>query len=788
MGNVKRVYVEKKPEYAVQAKDLYHELHGYLGIKDLKNVRVLIRYDVENITDETFEKACNGIFSEPPVDTLYKEEFPMAEGSRVFSVEFLPGQFDQRADSAVQCVQFIKEDEQPVIHTATTYVVEGNLTDEEFEAVKKHCINPVDSRETGMEKPDTLVTKFEEPEDVRIFDGFKDMEEAPFKELYDSLGLAMTFKDFLHIQNYFRNEEHRDPSMTEIRVLDTYWSDHCRHTTFSTELTDVSFGEGDYKEPIQETYRQYLKDHSEIFKGREDKFVCLMDLALMAMRKLKREGKLEDQEESEEINACSIVVPVTVDGVEEEWLVNFKNETHNHPTEIEPFGGAATCLGGAIRDPLSGRTYVYQAMRVTGAADPTVSAKDTLKGKLPQKKLVREAAHGYSSYGNQIGLATGAVKEIYHPNYVAKRMEIGAVLGAAPRRAVIRETSDPGDIIRIGSNGNNQWATGFEPAIEQVTVREYAEQYLEEVNDAYTGDYSENSAAALAEAKAALQILLDNPAAEDSALESAVLALEEAVAGLEAPADYTAVDAVMAEAGALTEGQYTEDSWAALQAAVEAVQRGLGVSDQEIVNGYAEAIQNAIDGLVRVYIVTVNGEEFMRGVYNTPVTVTAPEAPEGQKFAGWSVNGNIISLDETYLFYLGGDVELTATYVDAEQDVEQSPSAIMSNIIITDAGSGRYNVKLVGQVVVPDGYTLQQAGVLIGRNTELAQLHSDNGGVADGVTKAMSSVVNTKGQFSMNVKNMPAGNSMQCEIYLSVQNNATGETEWFYSPVQLVEV
>ena len=447
MGNVKRVYVEKKPEYAVQAKDLYHELHGYLGIKDLKNVRVLIRYDVENITDETFEKACNGIFSEPPVDTLYKEEFPMAEGSRVFSVEFLPGQFDQRADSAVQCVQFIKEDEQPVIHTATTYVVEGNLTDEEFEAVKKHCINPVDSRETGMEKPDTLVTKFEEPEDVRIFDGFKDMEEAPFKELYDSLGLAMTFKDFLHIQNYFRNEEHRDPSMTEIRVLDTYWSDHCRHTTFSTELTDVSFGEGDYKEPIQETYRQYLKDHSEIFKGREDKFVCLMDLALMAMRKLKREGKLEDQEESEEINACSIVVPVTVDGVEEEWLVNFKNETHNHPTEIEPFGGAATCLGGAIRDPLSGRTYVYQAMRVTGAADPTVSAKDTLKGKLPQKKLVREAAHGYSSYGNQIGLATGAVKEIYHPNYVAKRMEIGAVLGAAPRRAVIRETSDPGDII-----------------------------------------------------------------------------------------------------------------------------------------------------------------------------------------------------------------------------------------------------------------------------------------------------------------------------------------------------
>ena len=461
MSNVKRVYVEKKPGFAVQADDLRHEIKSYLGIKDVESVRVLIRYDVENISDETFEKACNGIFSEPPVDTLYHEEFPVADGCRIFSVEFLPGQFDQRADSAIQCVQFIKEDEQPVIKTAITYVIEGRdgaISDEEFEAIKAHCINPVDSRETGMEKPDTLVTKFDEPADVIIFHGFKDMAEEQLKELYSSLGLAMTFKDFLHIQKYFKGEEDRDPSMTEIRVLDTYWSDHCRHTTFSTELTDVTFGEGDYKEPIEDTYKQYLADHSEIFKGREDKFVCLMDLALMAMRKLKKEGKLADQEESDEINACSIVVPIKVDGVEEEWLVNFKNETHNHPTEIEPFGGAATCLGGAIRDPLSGRTYVYQAMRVTGAADPTVSVKDTMKGKLPQKKLVREAAHGYSSYGNQIGLATGAVKEIYHPNYVAKRMEIGAVLGAAPRRAVIRETSDPGDIIillggRTGRDG-----------------------------------------------------------------------------------------------------------------------------------------------------------------------------------------------------------------------------------------------------------------------------------------------------------------------------------------------
>ena len=458
MSIVKRVYVEKKPEFAVQAKELQHEAKSYLGIQTITGIRVLNRYDIENLSDETFETACNGIFSEPPVDILYREEFPMKEGSRAFSVEFLPGQFDQRADSAVQCVQFIKEDETPVIKTATTYVIEGEITDAEFEAIKSHCINPVDSRETGMDKPETLVTVFEEPEDVKIFDGFKEMPETELKALYDSLGLAMTFKDFLHIQGYFKGEEDRDPTMTEIRVLDTYWSDHCRHTTFSTELKEVTFEEGDYKEPLVKTYERYLEDRSEIFKGREDKFVCLMDLALMAMRKLKKEGKLNDQEESDEINACSIVVPVVVDGKEEEWLVNFKNETHNHPTEIEPFGGAATCLGGAIRDPLSGRTYVYQAMRVTGAADPTVSVKDTMKGKLPQKKLVTEAAHGYSSYGNQIGLATGAVKEIYHPNYVAKRMEIGAVLGAAPRRAVIRETSDPGDIIvllggRTGRDG-----------------------------------------------------------------------------------------------------------------------------------------------------------------------------------------------------------------------------------------------------------------------------------------------------------------------------------------------
>ena len=461
MGNVRRIYVEKKEPFAVKAKELNEELKNYLGVRS-GGVRMFIRYDVENISEKVFEKACRTVFSEPPVDNLYHETIEVPAGARVFSVEFLPGQFDQRADSAVQCIRFLREDEEPVIRTAVTYMILGDITDEEFQKIKAYCINPVDSRETGMVKPDTLITVFEEPADIAVLDGFSEMEEPALKKLYDSLSLAMTFKDFLHIQNYFRTDEKRDPSMTEIRVLDTYWSDHCRHTTFSTELTDVEFGEGYYRSPIETTYQSYLDTREEIFAGRKDKFVCLMDLALMAMRKLKKDGKLEDMEQSDEINACSVVVPVEMDYGDhretEEWLVFFKNETHNHPTEIEPFGGAATCLGGAIRDPLSGRGYVYQAMRVTGAADPTVPVSETLKGKLSQKKLVRGAANGYSSYGNQIGLATGFVKEIYHPDYVAKRMEIGAVMGAAPRRNVIRETSDPGDIIillggRTGRDG-----------------------------------------------------------------------------------------------------------------------------------------------------------------------------------------------------------------------------------------------------------------------------------------------------------------------------------------------
>ena len=454
---VRRIYVEKKKAYAVRAVELFENIKTYLGISDIAGVRVLVRYDIENLDDKTFSEARGTIFSEPPLDELYEETFPKEAGDTVFSAEYLPGQFDQRADSAVQCVQLIDKDAAPVIRTATTYVLSGKLSAQEIEAVKHFCINPVDSRECAEEKPETLTQNYPAPDDVKTVEGFTAMPEDDFRALYASFGLAMTYEDFLEIRHYFESEK-RNPTVTEIRVLDTYWSDHCRHTTFQTELTKVSFLDGDFRERLTKTYERYRRDHEDLLGGRSDKFICLMDLALMGMRRLKKDGKLTDQEETDEINACSVVVPITVDGREEEWLVNFKNETHNHPTEIEPFGGAATCLGGAIRDPLSGRTYVYQAMRITGAADPTRPLAETLPGKLPQRKIVREAAHGYSSYGNQVGLATGYVKEIYHPDYVAKRMELGAVMAAAPKKNVVRMSSDPGDVIvllggRTGRDG-----------------------------------------------------------------------------------------------------------------------------------------------------------------------------------------------------------------------------------------------------------------------------------------------------------------------------------------------
>ena len=584
--SVQRVFVEKKPEFAVQARELCDEIESYLGIAGVTGVRVLVRYDIENLSEDVYREALGTIFSEPPVDEVFEGDFVHGADDAVFSVEYLPGQFDQRADSAEQCVKLLKETEEPVIKTATTYVISGSLTKEELDAVKAFCINPVDSREASETIPETLVSVFEKPEDVAVFEGFASMDEAALKELYGSLNLAMTFKDFLHIQAYYKNEEKRDPSVTEIRVLDTYWSDHCRHTTFSTELKNVTFTEGDYKKPIEDTYNQYLADHKEIYKGRDDKFVCLMDLAIMGMKKLRAEGKLEDLEVSEEINACSIVVPVEIDGETEEWLVNFKNETHNHPTEIEPFGGAATCLGGAIRDPLSGRTYVYQAMRITGAADPTRPLNETLKGKLPQRKIVTEAAHGYSSYGNQIGLATGFVKELYHPGYVAKRMEIGAVMGAAPRKNVIRETSDPGDIIILlggrtgrdgigGATGSSKVHTeasievcgaevqkGNPPTerkIQRMFRRPEVSRLIKKCNDFGAGGVS----VAIGELAAGLYIDLDKVPKKYAGLDGTEIAISESQERMAVVVDPKDVDAFLAYAAeenleAVTVAEVTE--------------------------------------------------------------------------------------------------------------------------------------------------------------------------------------------------------------------------------------
>ena len=548
---VRRIYVEKKSPFAVKAKELKNEMNEYLGIKT-DDVRILIRYDVQNVSDATFAQAKQTVFSEPPVDDIYDEDFPHKEGDFCFTVEYLPGQFDQRADSAEQCVKLLNDNEEPIIKSATTYVITSktSMTSDAREKIIKHCVNPVDSRVTDEPKPTTLEDHFDEPADVIVFNSFKDMAEAKLKELYESLGLAMTFADFKHIQRYFRDEEHRDPTMTEIRVLDTYWSDHCRHTTFATELKDVKFDDGFYRPLIEGAFKQYLADHKDQYAGRTDKFVCLMDIGTLAAKRLKKAGILDDQEPSDEINACSIVVPVVIDGNKEEWLINFKNETHNHPTEIEPFGGAATCLGGCIRDPLSGRTYVYQAMRVTGAADPTKPLNETLPGKLPQRKIVTTAAHGYSSYGNQIGLATGLVNEIYHPNYVAKRMEIGAVIAAAPRRAVKRLTSDPGDIIillggRTGRDGIGG-ATGAskshttkslttcgaevqkgnaptERKIQRLFRREEVSSIIKKCNDFGAGGVS----VAIGELADGLQINLDRVPKKYAGLDGTELAISE---------------------------------------------------------------------------------------------------------------------------------------------------------------------------------------------------------------------------------------------------------------------
>ncbi|MCH1967706.1 phosphoribosylformylglycinamidine synthase [Paeniclostridium sordellii] len=445
-SSVRRILVEKKQGFDLEAKHLKSDLEESLNIDTIENLRILNRYDIEKIEDEVYEKAINTVFSEPNTDDVYKEYVELSKEDRVFAIEYLPGQYDQRGDWASQCIQIINEGIRPIINTAKVVILTGNITDEQFKQIKSYCINPVDSREAILEKPETLEVDTEIPTSVDILEEFINLKENQLKDLMKNLGLAMTFDDLLHVQKYFKQIENRNPTITEIKVLDTYWSDHCRHTTFMTKIEDIVIEESKYTNVVKEAYDLYLQSRKNVY-GETNRDVCLMDIATIAMKELRQIGKLEDLDVSEEINACSINVDVEIDGKKEEYLVMFKNETHNHPTEIEPFGGAATCLGGAIRDPLSGRSYVYQAMRVTGSADPRTSLEDTLEGKLMQKKITTQAANGYSSYGNQIGLSTGQVTELYDEDFVAKRMEIGAVIAAAPKENVIRETPESGDVV-----------------------------------------------------------------------------------------------------------------------------------------------------------------------------------------------------------------------------------------------------------------------------------------------------------------------------------------------------
>ncbi|MEE1284636.1 MAG: phosphoribosylformylglycinamidine synthase [Acutalibacteraceae bacterium] len=452
---VYRVYVEKKKELAHEAKALLGDARGLLGINNLEDVRVINRYDAENITEELFNYAIKTVFSEPQLDIATAEVD--LEGATVFAVEFLPGQFDQRADSAAQCIQIISQGDRPTIKSAKVYALYGDLTAEDIAEIKKHVINPVEAREATLEKYDTLAMQYDIPTEVKTLEGFIDLDRAGLESFVKEFGLAMDADDIAFCQNYFKSED-RDPTITEIRMIDTYWSDHCRHTTFLTQLENVSFEDGKMAKVIEAAWNEYLAVRDDVYAGRTPKNITLMDMGTIGTKALKKAGEVNDLDESEEINACSIEVTIDVDGKDEQWLVQFKNETHNHPTEIEPFGGAATCLGGAIRDPLSGRAYVYQAMRVTGSGDPTAAFEDTLEGKLPQRKITIGAAAGYSSYGNQIGLATGQVVELYDEGYKAKRMEIGAVVGASPKENVRRETPAPGDCIvllggRTGRDG-----------------------------------------------------------------------------------------------------------------------------------------------------------------------------------------------------------------------------------------------------------------------------------------------------------------------------------------------
>ena len=572
MSEVKRIFVEKRKGFDVEAVNLLADLKQNLGIKNAEAVRIINRYDISGLDGESFEKAKNTILSETNADTVYDEKISIGDEFKVFAMEYLPGQYDQRADSAAQCVQLLTQGERPQVVTAKIIAVSGDISDADFEKIKSYLINPVESRLASFEKPESLDMKANVPDNVAVIKGFTVWNDEEMEKYYSSMGFAMTLSDLKFCRDYFRDEEHRDPTVTELRVIDTYWSDHCRHTTFLTRLEKIEIEKGALSEAIENALKEYYSARDEIYGKDTKRDVSLMDMAIIGMKLLRKRGLIPDLDVSDEINACSIEVPVTIDGKTEKWLVQFKNETHNHPTEIEPFGGAATCLGGAIRDPLSGRAYVYQAMRVTGSGDPTLPFEKTMKGKLPSRKITTGAAQGYSSYGNQIGLATGQVTELYDMGYAAKRLEIGAVIGASPKENVVRGVPSEGDIIvllggRTGRDGCGG-ATGSSKAhtlesietcgaevqkgnppterkIQRLFRNEKAAKMIKRCNDFGAGGVC----VAIGELADGLDIDLDKVRKKYDGLDGTELAISESQERMAVVIDKSDVDAFIALAG-----------------------------------------------------------------------------------------------------------------------------------------------------------------------------------------------------------------------------------------------
>lgn len=734
MSRVQRVLVEKKKGFDLEAKAIKKKIVENLHI-ELEDVRLLNRYDVEGLSDSAFKEVAKSILSEPSLDILYYEEVENL-GGRIFAIEYLPGQYDQRADWAMMCSQIVNEGEKPRVNSSKLIAIYGDISDEEFSKIKSHLINAVDSREAELEKPESLETEYKAPEDVKILDGFRELSKEEMADFIKIEGLAMSFEDLCLIQEYFK-EEDRDPSITEIKVLDTYWSDHCRHTTFMTELENIEIPEGRFTNPIKLAYEEYLEDREDI---KRTKPICLMDIATMAMKKLKKDGKLDDLDESEEINACSINIEVDIDGKKEDYLLMFKNETHNHPTEIEPFGGAATCLGGAIRDPLSGRSYVYQAMRVTGCANPHTSLEDTLEGRLMQKKITTEAANGYSSYGNQIGLCTGQVAEVYDDNFVAKRMEVGAVIAATPKENVVRERPEKGDVIILlgGKTGRDGCggATGSskEHSVESISTCSAEVQKGDAPNERKIQRFFRN--------KEAAQMI---KRCNDFGAGGVSVAIGEIADSLEidldrVPKKYEGLDGTEL---AISESQ--ERMAVAIER--ENMERFIELANLE--NLEATHVADVTDsGYLRMkhrgrYIVDIKREFLDTNGYQQSSRIEVEEIPEDSSYEEVKIEGG--SLRENYLRIMG-DLNICSQ----RGLVEKFDNTIGAGTVILPLG-GRYQATpangMAAKIPVLEGNTNTASIMSFGYNPKIGKWSSFHGGM-NSVVESVAKLVALGGDYS----------------------------------------